>query len=511
MDANTNKNWQVILGIDFGTTQCKLAYMDEFGQTNLIHNRDGAVATPSAVYFSQDGKVLVGQHALNNRILEPERVVYAVKRYLGSNNWTYRHPDTGERLSAVDIASKIFSALKEDAERHLGHEVSQAVVTVPANAGDGQRGKTREAAEMAGLKVLQIINEPEAAAIAYAGTRSLAASLLMVFDFGGGTFDVTILKTSPDRIEVKGTTGVSDLGGTDIDQSITQLMCDRFREQHGYDPIAEDRRARLRFEETAISIKHALSSVEQETREIFAGDRAITVELSRSTFNRMIDPDVSRALDACKEALRMAKVGWKDIDDVILVGGSSMIPYVTEKLESVSGKTPRLMPAPGPIQAVAFGAAYIRAEAKAKSSFTVDLRTSRHLGVIAAKGKPENEYFHVLIPANKEIPTKKTQFFTTLEDNQRHVIIFVVEGLTKDLDRAEKIGSPQGYELSGLRPMKRNEPQIYITLEYDNEQRVLLSAVEKKSGAKLDVTVVRELLPEVESTGSQIVELENAA
>ena len=412
-----------IIGIDLGTTNSCVAVM-EGGEPVVIANSEGARTTPSVVSFQADGSRLVGQVAKRQSITNPDKTVISIKRHMGTN---YKVNIDGKDYSPQEISAMVLQKIKADAEAYLGETVSQAVITVPAYFNDSERQATKDAGKIAGLEVLRIINEPTAASLAYGLDKTDSAHKILVYDLGGGTFDVSILDLGDGVFEVLSTNGDTKLGGDDFDEKIMKYIADDFKAANGID-LMQDKMALQRLKEAAEKAKIELSSSTQTNINLpfitadSTGPKHIDMTLTRAKFNEITHDLVQRSIEPMKKALADAKLSLSDIDKVILVGGSTRIPAVVEAVKNFTGKEPSK--GVNPDECVAVGAA-IQAgvlTGEVKDVVLLDV-TPLTLGIETAGGIATP-----LIERNTTIPTKKSQVFSTYADNQTSVEINVVQG-----------------------------------------------------------------------------------
>ena len=471
-----------IIGIDLGTTNSCVAVM-EGGKPVVIANTEGARTTPSVVAFTKTGERLVGEPAKRQAVTNAEKTISSIKREMGTD---YKKEIDGKKYSPQEISAMILQKLKADAEGYLGEKVSEAVITVPAYFNDAQRQATKDAGKIAGLEVKRIINEPTAAALAY-GLDNEKEQKIMVYDLGGGTFDVSIIEIGDGVIEVLSTSGNNRLGGDDFDQKITDWMLDEFKKAEGVD-LSTDKMALQRLKEAAEKAKKELSSATTTNINLpfitatAEGTKHFDMNLSRAKFDELTHDLVEKTAEPVQNALRDAGLTAADLGQVLLVGGSTRIPAVQDKVKQLTGKEPSK--SLNPDECVALGASIqggkLAGDAGAGEILLLDVTplslSIETMGGIATK----------LIERNTTIPTKKSQTFTTAADNQTAVDINVVQGERQFARDNKSLGQ---FRLDGIPPARRGVPQIEVTFDIDANGIVNVSAKDLGTGKEQHITI----------------------
>ena len=496
----------VVLGIDLGTTNSAMAYVVG-GKPVIVENREGARTTPSVFYYnSKDGSVVIGEVAKRNSVLHPENTFYEVKRFIGRSfdDPSVQHDISlvpykviekngkiklltkeGKEYAPEEISAAVLRKLKTDAEEKLGQTITEAVITVPAYFNDAQRQATKDAGEIAGLKVLRIINEPTAAALAY-GFEKGKDERILVYDLGGGTFDVTVLEVSSDTIEVLATNGDTHLGGKDFDKRLIEYIISEFKKETGID-LSKDKAAVQRIKEAAEKAKHDLSTQQEHQINLpfitMGPDNQpqhLLMTITRAKLEELVKDLIEKTMDPVKKALADAGVKKEEIQEIIMVGGMTRMPAVQRAVEEFFGKKPNL--SVNPDEVVALGAAIQGAVLKGDIKDILLLDVTPLTLAIETAGNIATP----MIPRNTTIPTSKTQIFSTYADNQTAVDIHVVQGERPLASDNKSLGK---FTLSGIPPAPRGVPQIEVTFDLDANGILTVRAVDKATNKEAKITI----------------------
>jgi molecular chaperone DnaK len=492
-----------VVGIDLGTTNSVVAVM-EGGKPSVIQNAEGFRTTPSVVAYTKNGDRLVGQIAKRQAVINPDNTFYSVKRFIGrrsdevsqelkkvsyivkdsSGNVKLECPALGKDFSSEEISAEVLRKLVDDASKHLGETVKQAVITVPAYFNDSQRQATKDAGKIAGLEVLRIINEPTAASLAY-GLDKKNNETILVFDLGGGTFDVSVLEVGDGVFEVLSTSGDTRLGGDDFDEKIVQWLMDEFKQEHGID-LSGDRQALQRLTEASEKAKVELSNLTQTDISLpfltatETGPKHLDRSITRNKFEELCSSLIDRARIPVENALKDAKLDKSKIDEVVLVGGSTRIPAVQDVVTKVLGKKPNQTVNPDEVVAVGAAVQAGVLAGEVKDILLLDV-TPLSLGVETLGGVTTR-----IIPRNTTIPTKKSEVFSTAVDNQPNVEIHILQGEREFTKDNKSLGT---FRLDGIIPAPRGVPQIEVTFDIDANGILSVNAKDKGTGKEQSITI----------------------
>lgn len=476
------------IGIDLGTTFSAAAYIDSSGKAQIIANRDGSRTTPSVVMFD-GGAVSVGEEAKRNSILDPYNVCQFVKRQIGNADY-YFEDEKGEKYSSEDISAMILKRIKSDCEDFLGEDINEAVITVPAYFNDAQRKATQDAGKIAGLNVLAVINEPTAAALAFSNSDGKSDGNVMVFDLGGGTFDVTVMKMSEDlnSIDILATGGHKNLGGFDFDNVIIQYVVEEFEKQNGID-LYEDDNVMQDLREKSEAAKKSLSNRSKANIAVMSQGKSLKVEITREKYNEMIQSLLLNAQSIMEMVIEDANLKWSNLDKILLVGGSTRIPAIQNMIEKVSGIKPSYNI--NPDEAVAMGAAYYADQISDTVSNTEKVKindvNSHSLGVLSVSDD-DTMVNSIILPRNTKLPAKEYNDFYTVQDGQMEIELIVVEGEDSDPEYDTIVGKT----ILKLKSRPAGSP-VRIVMEYDINGMIHVRAIDMIDESDLgEMTIERE-------------------
>jgi len=476
-----------IIGIDLGTTNSCVAVM-EGGSPKVIPNSEGSNTTPSVVAFTKDGEILVGRIAKNQAITNHENTIRSIKRHMGEANYKVKIPANGKTYTPEQISAETLRKMKKTAEDYLGEKVEKAVITVPAYFNDAQRQATKDAGTIAGMEVVRIVNEPTASALAY-GLDKKKDEIIAVYDFGGGTFDISILEIGDGVFEVKSTNGNTRLGGDDFDDKIIDWMVSEFKKETGVD-LSKDKMAIQRLKEAAEKAKIDLSGMQETNINLpfitadASGPKHLNLNLTRAKFESMIMDLVDKSFEPCRKAVKDAGISVSDIDEVVLIGGSTRVPLIQRKVKEFFGKEGHKGINPDEVVAVgaAIQAGILMGDSKLKDLVLLDV-TPLTLGVEVLGGMVEP-----IIDRNTTIPVKKSKVFSTAADNQPAVSINVLQGERKFAKDNKTLGR---FDLVGIPPAPRGIPQIEVTFDIDANGILKVNAKDLGTGKEQQITITK--------------------
>lgn len=486
------------IGVDLGTTNSAVAEITETGRPAIVKNKAGKTTTPSCVLFRENAEIVVGEQAKHAALIKVDDVAQFVKRRMCDPDWSFED-GRGEHHSVEEISALILKKLKQDSEASLGREIADVVITVPAYFGDLERNRTKMAGELAGFNVLRLINEPTAAALAYGIDKIGSDSLALVYDLGGGTFDVTVLAIHGTNIEVVATDGHRYLGGVDFDADLCAYFAEVFENEHGINPT-DDTVVYQDFFSRAEAAKIALSEDTVAYVALSAAGKTTQIELQRTEFENLIRPRLDITVDLMNDVLKAAgqklnrSLSWTDIDAVLLVGGSSRIPLVQETVHSLTNISTEI--GVNPDEIVAVGASIVAAQTAGHQILDKNLDplpqvafkdvTAHALGVLTYDPDKDEHYNTIVVPRNTSIPFDMSHMFTTVKDNQTSMDCVILEGEDRDPKHCTELG--RGL-LEGIPAMPRGEPSVEDTFRFDEEGIVHFSARELTTGSTVEVVL----------------------
>lgn len=482
-------------GIDLGTTYSSLAIVNEHGEPEIVPNAESERLTPSVVFFDSDS-VIVGQIAKDSGAREPDHAVSFIKRQMGSPHWHYRY--NGQELTPVEVSALILAKLKKDAEQYLGQPIPAVVITVPAYFDDARRRATINAAQVAGLEVVGLVNEPTAAAIAFGVDHSNRAETVLIYDLGGGTFDATLMYVEGESITIKATDGDHQLGGKDFEDALMKYVTDQFSREHGFDPTLEDPVIAADLRAQAEKAKHELSKRRKTMLILRARGKMSRVEVSREQFTQLIKPPIDRTISLIRAVLNDAKMQIQDVDRVLLVGGSTRVPAVQEALQQYFGKEPDH--SINPDEAVALGAALMAAKKRVEFSpqdvpqavaervggLNITDVTSHSLGIEAFVPGTNQRINAIMIPRNSPIPSEKSKEYITTLQGQTAIKVTIFQGEFQDPALCNPIGE---FVLGGLPPNRSPGRKVRVTISCNTNGVVNVTALDIETGKETTTQV----------------------
>jgi molecular chaperone DnaK len=486
------------IGIDLGTTMSAMAYVNDVGKPEIIPNSEGERLTPSAIRI-RGGERVVGRKAKNSAVADPENVFRFIKRYMSDPKHIFQD-ESGQQYRPEELSALILKKLKQNAEKALGEEVKQAVITVPAYFGDLERQRTKQAGEIAGFEVLDIINEPTAAAIAYGLKQTQDNLTILVYDLGGGTFDVTIMRVEGEgELTVLSSDGDKYLGGKDFDEAICKFFAEQFQAKHQVDPLAESLQTYQDFMLKAEAAKIDLSGDVETPVNLTAQGKTHNLDFTLEDFEKLISSGIAKTQGLTEDVLSDAKLDWGKVDRVLLVGGSTRIPLAQKMLKELTGKEPEM--GINPDEVVAVGAAIYAAGlggipvrgagGKALPSLKIRNVTAHSLGIIT-ENEQGKEINSKLILKNTQIPAEEEGIFTTIKDNQTEVRLQIIQGEDENPEYCTKVGDAA--VLKGIPPQPKGKPQIKVWLSYDPSGIIHLRAEDLGSSSQISAEIENKAL-----------------